>query len=138
MSEENLELLRRAWDTFVRRDPAGLEYLDDDIEWELGPEVLPDGGVFRGREGYRQVIQQWGGAWDEYRLEPVEFIDAPGNRVIVVTHQSGRSRATGITVENQPVYLYTVADGRITRIQHVRAVDEALRLASAAAEADPQ
>ncbi len=131
---ENIELLRRAWDTFVRRDISGLDYLHPELEFVAGPETLPDGGVFRGREGFREVVTQWASAWGDYRQEPREFIDLGDDRAIVVAHTTGRSRESGLEFEMDTAYLYTFAEGKILRIQTARDRTEALRLAGRAAD----
>jgi ketosteroid isomerase-like protein len=133
LSEENIELLRRAWESFVGRDPSGLDYLHPDVEFEVGPEFLPDGGVFRGREGFREVVTRWAGPWGAYRQEPQEFIDLGGDLAIVVARTSVRSQDTGLELDSEMVYLYTLSEGKIRRIQMARDRAAALRLAAESA-----
>ncbi|MEA2271697.1 MAG: uncharacterized protein QOI98_405 [Solirubrobacteraceae bacterium] len=130
MSEENIELLRRAWESFVNRDMAGVDYLHPEVEFVVGPETLPDGGVFRGREGFRELIVQWTGAWDDYRQEPHEFIDLGDDQAIVVARTTARSKESGLELQGQTAYLYTFADGMIRHIQTARDRAEALELAA--------
>jgi ketosteroid isomerase-like protein len=134
LSERNIEMLRRAWTSFVDRDISGLDYLHPDVEFEVGPETLPDGGVFRGLEGFREVVTQWASAWAEYHQEPREFIDLGDDRAIVVAHTTGRSRGTGLEFEMDTFYVYEFADGRIRRISTARDRAHALRLAGGAVD----
>src|SRR5919202_6205337 len=120
MSEDNIELLRRAWESFMDRDVSGLEHLHPDLEFEVGPETLPDGGVFRGVEGFREVVAQWAGAWGEYTQDPREFIDLGDDKAMVVAHTTARSRGTGIEFEMDTYYVYEFADGLIRRIRTAR------------------
>jgi ketosteroid isomerase-like protein len=118
MSAENVELLRRAWDTFVRRDPAGLDFFAEEIVYEVeGPG--PQTGIYHGREGYLRLLRAWTEVWGEYQLEPREFIDGGDDKVIVVAHQSGRSRMTQIRFENDNFYVYDVRGDKLARIRQV-------------------
>ncbi len=65
MSQENVEIARRAMDAWDRDDlEAFLAELDPDLEWHTGIEGTAEGAetVFRGHDGVRQV-------WENYRGE---------------------------------------------------------------------
>ena len=121
--------MRRAWDTMVRRDASGLEYLDPDVEIEVGPELSPDAGTYRGHDGYRALLRQWFEPWEDVRYEPAEFIDGGGDLVIVVTRMRVRSR-TGVEMANTIFFVYTIRESRITRIKQVPSRSAAFRIAS--------
>jgi ketosteroid isomerase-like protein len=129
MSQENVELLRRAWETVNRRDESGFDYLDPDIQIEVSSEIVPDAGTYRGHEGYRAMMRQWFEAWEDVRYEPTEFMDGGGDLVIVVANMHMRARKTGLEMDSVPwFFVYTVRDGRITRIRQVPDRAAAFRL----------
>jgi ketosteroid isomerase-like protein len=129
MSRENVELLRRAWETVNRRDASGFAYLDPDIQIEVSSEIAPDAGTYRGHEGYRAMLRQWFEAWEDVRYEPTEFIDGGDDLVIVVANMHMRARKTGLEMDSLPqFYVYTVRDGRITRLRQVPDRAAAFRL----------
>ena len=52
MSQENVELVKRAIDAFNRRDVDGIvECVNPDVEWFPAMPVTFGGGAFRGPEG---------------------------------------------------------------------------------------
>jgi ketosteroid isomerase-like protein len=56
MSQENLELVRAAYDAYNRDGINGiLGYLDPEVEWR-NPAESPNAGVFVGHEG----VVEWG------------------------------------------------------------------------------
>jgi ketosteroid isomerase-like protein len=132
VSEENIETLRRAWESFTTRDPSGLDYLDPDVVFEVGAEFLPDGGVFHGHDGFREVVGRWAGAWDAFRNEAVEFIDLGRDEAIVVSETAVRSKDTALEFEWEIAYLYKLRDGKIVHIRQARDRAQALRLAGGA------
>jgi ketosteroid isomerase-like protein len=119
VSRENVDLLRRAWETLVTREPAGLDYLAEDVVFEV-INLSPQAGTYHGHEGYRQMIREWTEVWGEFRIEAREFIDGGENKVIVVARASGRSRMTEIPyAQDELFYVYDVRGGKLARIRQV-------------------
>jgi ketosteroid isomerase-like protein len=75
------------------------------------------------------MLRQWFEPWEDVRYEPAEFIDGGGDLVIVVTRMRVRSR-TGLEMANTTFYVYTIVDGRITRIRGVPSRSAAFRIAA--------
>ena len=83
MSQENVEIVRGAWDAWGRGDMAALfDFYDPEVEWDMAHSYVPDMGVFHGHDGVRDLFRQWRDFFAEYYAEPEEFIDA-GDCVIV-------------------------------------------------------
>jgi ketosteroid isomerase-like protein len=110
------ELARRSIDAYNRRDAeALLEELDEEIEIYAPPE-LPNGGTYRGHQGFLQWLGQWDEAWEEFRVE-IERIEFVGERYGVVTvRQFGRGAGSGVEVEMRIVQLYEVQGDKAIRI----------------------
>jgi ketosteroid isomerase-like protein len=94
MSQENEELVRRAYELVRQGDIAGLLNLIGP-GFELHENVLaPEAGVYYGEEGLRK----WQGAtleaFIDFRFEPERFIER-GDWVFVPVHASGRGRGSG-------------------------------------------
>jgi ketosteroid isomerase-like protein len=89
MPDDNVELIRRAYDAFGQGDIAGvMAVLADDIEWHA-PAVLPHG---RDARGHDQVGEFFGGlvsTWDGLTLDIEEFV-ASGDRVCVIGRSQGK------------------------------------------------
>ena len=71
-----------------------------------------------------QFNAEWAAAWDDWELEPEDYIDA-GERVVVIVNQRGRSKATGIPVEMRFAQVWTLRDGQGIRMQMYGSVEEA-------------
>lgn len=85
MPQENVELVRRMWDLFNRREiERALDLTHENFEMDWSNSIGPLKGIYQGR---RQVLELWRSfveAWDELRWEPDEIIVLDTTRVIVV------------------------------------------------------
>ena len=132
MSQENVEIVRRGYELFSQGDLEGVtDLIADEAE-------LPDGGGLglgdstagtrRGRDGFLQGSQDALDAFEDYRVEPQEFIDA-GDAVVVPVRISGRGRASGATMEFRLVHLWVLRNGKAIRNEIYRTTAEALEAA---------
>jgi ketosteroid isomerase-like protein len=99
----------------------------------LAPDVIYDisrysagGGVFRGPEGVREGFREWTGAWEDYRIEILEVIDAGDDKVVVAARQAGKARGSGVPVEVVNAVVNTVRNDKIIRVDVYRNKSEAL------------
>ncbi len=83
------------------------------IEW-FGPPDVSSSGFSQGREGVRQSLAAWVGAWDDFHSELRELIDS-GDKVLAAGWQRGRGRGSGVEVAQDFAGIWTVRDGRIVR-----------------------
>ena len=114
-------------------------FRDDDM-WaasvELGafyhPDVesvrpgLPDGTIYIGLDGLRDMWLEWLAPWKTYRVETEEVIDLR-DRVLVLVHAFGRLEGSQGEVENTSASLWTVRDGKIARAEFYLDRTEALK-----------
>ena len=116
MPQENVEIVRRVFDAFNRRDIAAfLEFLDPDVEWVPILAVL-EGRVYRGHEDIRQWIADLATDWEFFEVYYEELRDL-GDRVMVSGHWRARGRASGVEVENPGTYLYEIKDGKVVSMR---------------------
>lgn len=113
MSQENVEVVRHIIESARRGDfEAALSGYDDAVV--LDQSRMPDGGVFRGRDGVLAFYTRWFGAWTDLRIEPERYIDA-GDAVVVVLQILGKGRDTGADVAMRAADVMTVEGGRVVR-----------------------
>jgi ketosteroid isomerase-like protein len=114
MSDQNLDVIRRAYDAFGRGDiGALLALVDPDVEWITpGPADLPTAGVRRGRQQVGEFFGALVSTVDIQRFAPQTFA-AAGDKVIVVGDETARVKASGGVVENAWVHVFTVRNGAI-------------------------
>ena len=111
MSQENVEIVRQMWEAFLGDDPtSGLSFCDPDIEWD--GTNLPDGKVARGHEAVVEHAMRWAEMWDDWRMEPEQFIDAGGDQVILMFREIGRSES-GLHMDERHAELYALREGKV-------------------------
>jgi ketosteroid isomerase-like protein len=124
MSRENIEVVRRLFDTYARGDyDEALACLAPDVRYEVGQEV-----PLRGRDEVRAMWGRWDGAWDGIETVPEEFLDA-GDHVVVTVRYSGRGRGSGIEYDDVLYDVYTLRDGLCVHKVEFRDRAEALEAA---------
>ncbi|HEY7267532.1 MAG TPA: nuclear transport factor 2 family protein [Solirubrobacterales bacterium] len=118
MSEENMDIVRAFLDAGERRDWTRLaELADPEVELLGTVGGVEEGRVTRGlADVIREVDEEDREAWEERRLEPVEFLDA-GDEVVVFLHEFRRGKSSGVELEVDTAVIYTVREGRVTRMQ---------------------
>jgi uncharacterized protein len=130
MSEENVEIVRNAFAAFDRGDIEGvLRLCAEDIVIYQPPE-LPDAS--REQHGHRGVLEAfaiWPEQWDDYRMEILKIAAAPGGKVFVTTRARGRGKQSGLEVDMEFSFVFTVRDGKISEwrlfVQEDRALEAA-------------
>jgi ketosteroid isomerase-like protein len=127
MSQENLEIVRRAVDGFNRGDfEAFVKDWAPGSELDWSRAVGPLNGLFRFdqmRQFWDELLEPWESSW----IELEELIDA-GEQVVVT--QTGHSRGRGgIEVGARITQVWTIQDGRIVRVCLHRDKEEALEAA---------
>jgi ketosteroid isomerase-like protein len=111
MSEENVEIVRLAYERFNSGDVDGfLQLCATDFEFRDLP-ALPGSGVFIGHDAFRAWYAQLSEALEDVRFEAQEFIDA-GGQIVVVNHATGSGRGSGAGVETHFSNVWTLSDGK--------------------------
>jgi ketosteroid isomerase-like protein len=122
MSRQNVEMVRRGCQSVE----AFWAMLDEYVVWDVGRVPLPDvPQVVVGRDAVIEGSRRYWGTWDEYQLDPEEVIDA-GSSVVVVLHERGRGRGSGVPFDRHFAQVWTFHRGRIIRWELFEDRDEAL------------
>ena len=104
-----LELVREGYRAFERGD---LQWVLDHFAANILVEdrvEKPDAAVFHGPAGFLAYLESWLSAWEEFRMEPTEFIPATGQILVLVT-QFGRVAGSSVEIEERVAHLWTVSD----------------------------
>jgi ketosteroid isomerase-like protein len=124
MSQENIELTRRAFETFNRGgvDACVSEGLwSPEIVWDATPSGIPGLGAYRGHEEVKRFFEDdWFKVFpfEEWEVELEEVIDAGGDRVISMSRQHGRGASSGAVAELELAQIGTVRDGQVVRVDN--------------------
>ena len=130
MSQENVEIVRAAFDAFSRGDMETLLGLMDPEIVVMQPPEVPDGTTLHGHAGVLEAIAAWPDQWDDYQLEIVQIVDA-GSHVAVKTHQRGRGKGSGVAVEDEIWFVTGFRNGKVVEWRMFGAESQALEAAGA-------
>jgi hypothetical protein len=117
MSEENVEAVRNWLALFIEVDEglADPERLDEFIapggEGFTFSGFMEDQRPFQSIDEFLEFRAAWMKPYEEWSYEPVEFLDAGENQVLVLFHQRGRLRGSDSWVEMDYGIVYTVVEG---------------------------
>jgi ketosteroid isomerase-like protein len=128
VSSANLELSRRGLEAFNQRDVEGvLATLDPDVELIPLRAVL-EGRRYSGHEGFRTYLADVDEDWDEFTVEPDEFRELDGERVLTLGRIHARGRGSGVEVDYPAAWISEIRAGKVVRLQFYS--DEAHALAA--------
>jgi ketosteroid isomerase-like protein len=128
MSNENAELIRRAYEAYANGDLATmLELVDPDLEWTYLDPTLehPIPQVCHGRHELESVLQHW--AEHGLRAE-LEEVAGRGDLVMVGVRTPGADAHYGRRGDDRAYSVVTVRDGRIVALRDCHDRQEALNL----------
>jgi uncharacterized protein len=103
---------------------AAMDALAEDAEWHES-EVLPDTGVYQGRDAIRAFLTEFLASWDRFH-QTVEEVRQVGDRVLVMIHLEATGRGSAADVDARYAHLWTVSGGRGIRVNAFYDRDEAL------------
>jgi uncharacterized protein len=129
MSEENVEIVRRAADAWNDGEfDTALGLVDPEIEVEVAMGTTVD-GIYRGHEGLTKFLSEfWSQFETPYRSELIECIPA-GDEVFVAVLHRGTGKGSGATVEAPGWQVCSVRNGRIVRWRNFATREQALEAA---------
>jgi ketosteroid isomerase-like protein len=129
MSAENVETVRRGYQHVVATGELLEGIAHPDFVWDMSTfGNWPEQQTYEGIEGARQFLADWTSAWEDWRLEVKELLDA-GDEVVAIVHQTGRSRTTGLPVDMDFAQIWTLSEGKQTRMRMYADPAEAIRVA---------
>jgi ketosteroid isomerase-like protein len=130
MSQENVEVVRRAFEAFaqVGLDAMG-DFWADDIDYRAIEGALDDRGPMHGKDAVRAHWQDWLDTFDDLKAEPLELIDAADEQVVTVLRFGGRAKQSGVETDLTYANLYTIRDGKIARGREYWTKEQALEAA---------
>jgi len=129
MSAENVDIIRRGYEEFSATGEPTEDIMAPEFVWDMSTfRDWPERKTYEGVEGMREFVGDWTAAWEDWRLEVEDLVDA-GDEVVAIVRQSGRSKTTGLPVDMRFAQLWTLSDGRQTRMRMYADPEEALRAA---------
>ena len=113
--QRDIEKVEELYSAYQKRDLRSmLLLLANDIELVQSAE-LPWGGIYRGHDGFRQLLSTVDGHLNA-RVLIERLIDA-GDKVVAVGRTVGKTRATQLEFDVPIVHVWTFHDGLATRFE---------------------
>jgi ketosteroid isomerase-like protein len=123
MSQENVELIRRIYDAWDEKESAR-EFIHEDVEY-VNPSYAVESGTRYGRKSLGLVRDTYG----DFQVRVERFIDAGADEVVVLAHFKASGSGSGVPVEGEHGYVWTVQGGQAVRFRWFQSHQEALEAA---------
>jgi ketosteroid isomerase-like protein len=117
MSHENVEVVRRFYQSWSKQDLAGVldcTHAEFQFDW-----------VYRGLSEVQRFLEEWLETWDSYDARLDDLLDA-GDRVVAFWSQRMIGRGSRVPVEFDSAQVWIIRDGVVTRINNYSDRAEAL------------
>jgi len=125
MSEEIIEVVRRGFEAFNRRDlAAALALWSPDAELDWSRSKGPLKGIYRGHQGLESF---WNEFWSAFQTVKIEIHEPTQiDRCVVVPNTAHMRGRDGIEVVARSTFVFTVENGLQTRVEMFQEQAEAL------------
>ena len=145
MSQENIEIARRAWEVFLEGVERGsFAALFDAGLYAPSATLVPtqEGSgakTYVGRDGYVEWVRTWIEDFRDWRIWPEKIIDAGDDRVVASARQTAIGKASGVPVEQRFGIVFTFRSSQVIEQRHYidpEEAQEAVGLSAQDAHAD--
>jgi ketosteroid isomerase-like protein len=126
-SEDVVSALNDDSDQTVPRLFMELAHPDFEVSM-VGPEYAPATLNFTGLDGFVEAWTDWTNAYESFRIEVDEMIDA-GDKVVSLVRQIGVLKGGEGEIETTGAAVWTIREGRLSRVEFHLDRDSALRAA---------
>ena len=113
-----MEIVRNAFAAYERGDmDAMLRLADEDI---VITQVSDVPGIPAQQHGHRGVLEAfavWPEQWEDFRVELLRIAAAPAGKVIATVRNRGRGKQSGVEVDMEFSFVFTIRDAKITEWQ---------------------
>ena len=122
VTEERIELVRRGFEVYNEAGPSAfidymirVDLLHGDFLFHI-QEDLPNGGDWVGIDGFNRMTELWLEAWEEFDVDPHEFMPVGEDGILIPVRQRATARGSGMEVEGEFVYVVLFRDGKVEQM----------------------
>jgi ketosteroid isomerase-like protein len=127
VSQENVEICKRAVDAFNRRDLHSYdEIYTVDFEWFPAMPMAVEREAFQGRNGIERYFDEIARTWDAFVLLDDEYRDG-GSSLLLLARLQARGSTSGVSLDSPFAAIFDLVDGRCARCRGFLDVTEALK-----------
>lgn len=120
MAEQNVELVRRIYELWAREESAR-DLIAEDVEY-VNPSYAVEPGTRRGRRSFSVVRD----IYEAFNVKVERFVDSGGDDVVVLARYTASGRGSGVQLEGEHGYVWTVRNGQAVRFRWFQSHREAL------------
>ena len=126
MSQENVQIARRAFECFNRRDLAGaVAVFERDAEWVPYLAAL-EGEIYRGRDVIERMWRDVLTDLPDFRIEIVQVLAESPDTVVLEVEFQGMGKASGADIRTTVYQAASFCEGKVTSVRGFRTAAEAL------------
>jgi ketosteroid isomerase-like protein len=114
---ENLDLVRSIFADWERGDFSSVEWAHPEIDYVFADGPSP--GRWTGLSGMAEGWRNFGSAWEQFRSEADEYRDLDAESVLVLSHSSGRGKASRVQIaemRSDGAHVFQLRCGKVTRL----------------------
>jgi ketosteroid isomerase-like protein len=116
MSQENVEVVRRALSAYNRRDLEALRAVNaPDVEVDWSESRGLEAGVYRGQDAAIALYQRFFDAFESIEIDPERFVERADT--VLVPNRSHFVGRDGVATTADSTIAFHVQDGRVARIR---------------------
>jgi ketosteroid isomerase-like protein len=123
VSEQNLALVRQIYDAWDRNASAR-DFIAEDVEY-VNPSYAVEPGTRVGRRSFVVVRE----TYEDFKIRVERFIDAGDDDIVVLARYTASGTASGVRLEGEHGYVWTLRDGQAVRFRWFSSHAEALEAA---------
>jgi ketosteroid isomerase-like protein len=129
MSQENVEIVRRANELWSEGNlDAWAKHWDPEVV-VMAPEGWPEGKVSRGLDAWRRQTERLRDSWDDARVEIDDISPVGRDRVVTRFRYVTRGKDPGMTFDTPMAAMFVLREGVITRAEYFWELADALEAA---------
>src|SRR5256885_17201196 len=131
MPQRNVDVVLEQFAATNARDfPRAMTDYADDVELVVEADAFIEHGTYKGREAVGAWFGNWFSTFEPgYHFDIDEARELRDGLVLLVARHGGRGRTSGVEVQGETGYLYTVRNGKIARAELYSSRDAALAAA---------
>jgi ketosteroid isomerase-like protein len=112
---ENLDLVRSIYAHWERGDFTSADWADPQIAFAFADG--PEPGSWKGIGEMSRRYGEWLSGWNDFSAAPEEYIVVDDKRILVLVHNRGRGRTSGLKLDERSVAnFFEISNGKVIRL----------------------